>query len=209
MTIKQSAYDLGLVLKELGLTEIDYVLVGSSYGGAIVAEGLIHEYYKPPTTIVHDPMIKWPWEKSLNNVLLRIVPKFVLSAMRIFIAHIFTLGMKNKEQKERMIEFARGIEPWKFKGACLQNNKFNTFDDLKKIKEEVFVTTGPLDRYHPRIDYFNYSKEIPKGRFIFMDTPNNDRQLLAGIIGTEFAKQSKDEDIPGKIKQFEINLKRK
>ncbi|MCE7743148.1 MAG: alpha/beta hydrolase [Candidatus Heimdallarchaeota archaeon] len=209
MTIKHTAYDLGLVLKELGLTDKDYLLVGSSYGGSVVLEGLIHEYFSPPTTLVHDPIVKWVWEKSINNVLLRIVPKFILSVMRIFIAHIFTFGMKNKDQKERMIEFARGIEPWKFKRACLQNNKFNNFEDLKEIKEEVFLTTGPLDRYHPRIAYYNYAKEIPKGRFIFMDTPNNDRQLLAGIIGTEFAKQSKDEEIPDKIKQFEIKLKRK
>ncbi len=208
MTIKYTAYDVSLILKELGLNDKDYVLVGSSYGGAVILEGLIHGYLDPPTAIVHDPIIKWPLGRSIIKVLLRVVPKFILSSMRIFLAKVFTFGMKNKDQRDRMIEFTRGIEPWKFKKATFQNDKFNIFDDLKKIKKEVFLTTGPLDRYHPRIDYYNYSKEMPKGRFIFMDTPNNDRQLLAGIIGTEFAKQTKDEDIPESIKQFELKLER-
>ncbi len=208
MTINRTAVDLGVALKELGLEEKDYVLAGSSYGSTIILEALIHRYIDPPTVVVHDPIIKWIWDKSLNNILLRIVPKFILSFMRILIAHVFTLGMRNKEQRERMIEFTKGLEPWKFKRATLQNNKFNIFENLKNIKKEVFITTGPLDRYHPRIAYYNYAKEIPNGRFIFMDTDNEERQLLAGIIGTEFAKITKDADIPESIKQFEIKLER-
>ena len=208
MTIKYTAYDVGLVLKELGLVGKDYVLVGSSYGGAVVLEGLINGYFNPPTTLIHDPIVEWVYSKLIINVAFRIVPKFILSPMRILLAYVYTAGMKNKAQRDRMIEFARGIHPWKFKRATLQNNKFNIFDDLKKIKQEVFLTTGPLDRYHPRIAYYNYTKEMPNGRFIFMDTPDKDRQLLAGIIATEFAMQTKDDDIPESIKRFEIILER-
>ena len=209
MTITQTAYDVGVALENLGIANKDYVLASSSYGGAVILDGLINEYFDPPSTFVHDPIVKWIWEKSINNILLRVVPMSLLSILRMPIAYIFTAGMKNKANKMRMIEFARGIEPWKFKRCTLQNNKFNIFDDLKKIKNEVFINTGPLDRYHPRLDYYNYAKEIPKARFLFMNTADKDRQLLAGVIGTEFAKITKDEGLPKSLSQFEIRIQRK
>ena len=116
--------------------------------------------------------------------------------------------MKNKANRQRMIEFARGIQPWKFKSSTLGNNKMDMFDSLKKIKEEVFITTGPLDRYHPRIAYYNYAKQIPRGRLIFMNTPDTERQLIASIIGNEIVKITKVDGIPATIEQFEIDLER-
>ena len=202
MSVSQTAKDLGQVIENLGLKDKDFVLFGSSYGSSVILAGLIHGYFTAPTIVIHDPIVKWIWEKSINNVALRVVPKFILSALRMPLAHLFTMGMKNKTNKERMIEFARGIVPWKFKRVTLENNKMDMFDDLKKIKEEVFVTTGPLDRYHPRIAYYNYAKEIPKGRLIFMNTPDSERQLIAGIIGTEFVRVLKDDDIPKSIEKF-------
>ena len=208
MTITRTAYDVGVALKELGLENKDYVLASSSYGGAVILDGLINQYFNPPTTFIHDPIVKWVWEKSIINTLLRIVPMFILSILRLPIAYIFTAGMKNKDNRRRMIEFARGLQPWKFKKCTLQNNKFNIFEDLKKIKNEVFINTGPLDRYHPRLEYYNYAKEIPRGRFLFMNTDDEDRQLLAGVIGTEFAKVSKEEGLPEVLSKFEIKIER-
>ena len=208
MSVNQTAKDLGQVIENLGLKSKDFVLFGSSYGSSVILEGLIHGYFTAPTIVIHDPIIKWIWERSINNVALRVVPKFILSALRMPLAHLFTMGMKNKTNKERMIEFARGIVPWKFKRVTLENNKMNLFEGLKKIKEEVFFTTGPLDRYHPRIAYYNYAKEIPKGRLIFMNTFYSERQLITGIIGTEFVKVLKDDGIPKTIDQFEIALER-
>ena len=208
MTITRTAYDVGVALENLGLTKKDYVLASSSYGGAVILDGLINKYFDPPTTFVHDPIVKWVWEKSIINVMLRVVPKFLLNIVRIPIAYIFTIGMKNKANRMRMIEFARGLEPWKFKKCTLENNKFNIFEDLKKIENEVFINTGPLDRYHPRLEYYKYAKEIPNGRFLFMNTADEDRQLLAGVIGTEFAKISKEEGLPDTLSQFEIEINR-
>ncbi|NPD88347.1 MAG: hypothetical protein HGN29_06470 [Asgard group archaeon] len=208
MTINRTAYDVGVEIKNLGLANKDYVLASSSYGGAVILDGLINKYFDPPTTFVHGPIVKWIWDKSINDVLLRIVPMFLLNAIRIPIAYIFTAGMKNKINRRRMIEFARGLEPWKFKRCTLENNRFNIFEDLKKIKNEIFINTGPLDRYHPRLDYYNYAKEIPRGRFLFMNTADEDRQLLAGIIGTEFIKVAKNDGLPESLKQFEIKIQR-
>lgn len=208
MTVNQTAKDLGQAIENLGLKDKDFVLYGSSYGSTIVLEGLIHGYFTAPTIVVHDPMVKWVYDKSGYNIMLKVVPKFILSALRMPLARLFTMGMKNKANRERMLEFCRGIQPWKFKRSTLQNNKMNMIDELKKIKEEVFLTTGPLDRYHHRIEYYNYAKEMPRGRLIFMNTPDTERQLIAGIIGTEFMKITKDDDVPESIKQFEIDLER-
>ena len=208
MTITQTAYDVGVALENLGLTKKDYVLASSSYGGAVVLDGLINQFFNPPTTFVHDPIVKWIWDKSSNDLFLRIVPMFILNAIRIPLAHILTAGMKNRDNRRRMIEFTRELEPWKFKKGVLNNKKFNIFDDLRKIKNEVFINTGPLDRYHPRLSYYNCTKEIPRGRFLFMNTEDKDRQLSAGVIGTEFAKVTKEDGLPESLKQFEIEIKR-
>jgi len=208
MTVNQTAKDLGKAIENLGLKHKDFVLYGSSYGSTIVLEGLIQGYFTAPTIVIHDPMVKWVYDKSGYNIMLKVVPKFILSALRMPLARLFTMGMKNKANRDRMLDFCRGIQPWKFKRSTLQNNKMNMIDELKKIKEEVFLTTGPLDRYHPRIAYYNYTKEMPRGRLIFMNAPDTERQLIAGIIGTEFMKITKDDDVPESIKQFEIDLER-
>ena len=208
MTVNQTAKDLGKAIENLGLKNKDFVLYGSSYGSTNILEGLIHGYFTAPTIVIHDPMVKWVHDNPGYDILIKVVPQFILSALRMPLAHLFLMGMKNKANKERMLDFCRGIQPWKFKRCTLQNNKLNLFNDLKKIKEEVFFTTGPLDRYHLRIEYYNYAKELSKGRLIFMNTPDPDRQLIAGIIGTEFMKITRDDGIPESIKQFEIDIER-
>ena len=158
--------------------------------------------------IAFDPIVKWIFTKKPTEIFLAITPPFILSIFRTFLAKTYLRKVKNEAQKKRIIAFVQENEPWKFKKCTLQNRKLNFFHELKEIENELFIAHGPLDKYHPRSDYYDFVKEIPKGRFIFMKTADENRELLAGIIATKFAMVEKKDDIPEEIAEFEIKVKR-
>ncbi len=207
-TVDQCAQDLRDVIKYLGFANRDYVLHGSSYGGAIVLQSLIRRYINPPTAIVFDPIALWVYGGPIIHAIIQIIPPNILGKLRLLITRIALRSMKNKEQKKRMIEFIKGGDIIKFQRSTKQNRKFNIIDKLQRIDNEVFVFTGPLDKYHPRMAYYSYAKEIPKGRFFFMETEEKQRQLLAGLIATAFSKVSSDEGVPQILLPFEISIDR-
>jgi pimeloyl-ACP methyl ester carboxylesterase len=209
LTVKQSAKDLQQVLEQLDLLGKDYVLMGSSFGGAIILQALIDKLIDPPTIITFDPITKWVYGGFMIKFLNPIVPPFLMGILRNIIAKILLAGMKNKKQKRRMEGFAKGAQPWKFRKASMQNKSFDIQDRLSEIDNEILLFHGPLDRYHPRIAYYNYAKAMPNGRFFFMDTLDENRELLAGVVATEFAKVSSKRKIPSILQNFEIKINRR
>ncbi|HUT80187.1 MAG TPA: hypothetical protein VMZ29_03215 [Candidatus Bathyarchaeia archaeon] len=208
LTIKESANDLVKVIDFLGLNKRDYLLIASSYGGGIVFQALIDKQIDPPTIVVFDPIAQWVYTKKFTNFISLITPPFILGILRNLIAKIYLAKMENLAQKKRFIAFAKGTEAWKFRKCTNQNKRFDIRDKLSEITEEIAIFHGPLDKYHPREAYYNFAKAIPKGRFFFMDTADENRELLAGVVGTEYARLTKDEDTPETLKQFEIKIKR-
>ena len=207
-TYNQTAQDIGEAIKYLGLDKKDYVLFGSSYCGGIVMKGLIEGYFNPSTTVVFDPLCVWAFMKFLRNVILPITPNFVLSAARKIIAKIVMTGMKNEAQKERNMAFVEGAIPYKWKKANRHNRKINLAPELPKIKNEIFITHGPKDKFHPGYTFYDYAKLAPKGRFIYFNGPDEDRELIAGVMGTAFMNVKKEDGLPDILKPFEIDLKR-
>jgi pimeloyl-ACP methyl ester carboxylesterase len=203
-TIEESARDLQKAIKHLGLENKDYVLFATSYGGAIVLQAISEELINPPTVIVFDPAVKWVYSNAFTNFINFITPPLVLGVLRIIIARLYLLKMKNEAQKKRYMLKVKGIQAWKFRKCTHQNRKYDISAKLPSIEKDISIFHGPLDKYHPREEFYNYAKTLPKGRFFFMETDKNDRELLAGVIATEFAKITKVEDIPKKLLQFEI-----
>jgi pimeloyl-ACP methyl ester carboxylesterase len=207
-TYDQIAQDIGDAINYLGLKKRDYVLFGSSFCGGTIIKGLIEQYFDPPTTVVFDPLCVYAFLKFWINVFLPLTPVFVLSAARNIIAKIIMANMKNEAQKERNMKFVEGAEPFKWKKTNYQNRKIDLTPDLPKIKGELFLTHGPKDKFHPGQTFFNYSRLVPEGRFIYFNGPDEDRELIAGVLGTAFANVKKEDGIPDILKPFEIDLKR-
>lgn len=208
LAIKQSAVDLAVGIEHLGLDKKDYVLASASYGGGVVFQALIDKLIKPPTVVSFDPIAEWIYGFVLLNIFIQVTPGFILGLFRTLFAKMFLSRSKNQAQKNRMIAFVQGGEPWKFKRSTRQNLKWDIREELSKIDTEVFIAHGPLDKYHPRMAYYNFTKAIPKGRFVFMNTTDEDRELLAGVIATEFAKITKNDGLPKSLEQFEIKIER-
>jgi len=209
MTIKESANDLSLVLDALGLSKCDFVLCGSSYGGAIVLQALLDKKLQMhPTIILHDPIVKWAYTNAFTSFVNFIMPPFLMGALRKVIAKIYLAGMKNQAQKERFMNFVEENCPWKFRKSSHQNRKYDITDALATIDKEVFILHGPRDKYHPREAYLEYARKMPKGRFLFIDTPNEHREVMAGVVATEFAKVTKHDGLPKSLELFEIPIER-
>jgi len=207
-TMKQTAKDIAVAIDYLKLNQRDYVMVGTSYTGGAVLSGLIEGFFDPPTTMVFDPLCVWAYAKFWVNWLLPIMPSFILGALRFVFAKIIMTGMKNEAQKERNMDFIRGADPFKWRKACLDNRKLNLVPDLHKIKNEVIVVHGTKDKFHPGETFYKYAKLIPKGRFLYMDTSEADRELLNGIVGTALANITKEQQMPEILAQFEVDLGR-
>ena len=202
------AQDIAQGIKYLELNKIDYVLYGSSFNGGVVLKGLIEKYFDPPTTVVFDPLCVFDFLKFMRRIVLPLTPNFVLDGGRKIIAKFIMRNMENQAQKERNMAFVEGAVPYKWKKANIQNRKINLKPDLHKIKSEIFVTHGPKDKFHPGYTFYNYAKLIPKGRLLYLNGPDEDRELIAGIFGTAFMNVQKEQGLPDVLKPFEIDLKR-
>ncbi len=171
-------------------------------------KGLIEEYFNPPTTVVFDPLCVFNFLKFWINVLLPLTPAFVLGAARNIMAKMIMRGMKNEAQRERNMKFVEGAVTWKWKKANYQNRKIDLTPDLPKIKNEFFITHGPKDKFHTGQSFYDYAKQTPKGRFVYINGADEDRELIAGVLGTAFANVKKEDGLPDVLKQFEMDLKR-
>lgn len=206
LTIERSAKDINLAIKQLGLDKQDFVLYGASYCGGIILQGLIDKTIDAPTAIVFDPLCEWIYYKNLVRFL-SIFPVFVIRILRMLLARIILIGMKNQRQKERALDFVRGTETWKWKRASLQNFKYNNKERLQNITDDVFLFHGPHDRHHPSEIYEDIALRIPKGRYIYTPCEEDKRELMNGIIALKFAKVLKNDKIPKSLAQFEIKLR--
>ena len=90
----------------------------------------------------------------------------------------------------------------------MQNLSYDLTDTLKEIENEVFIFHGPKDKYHPEGTFEKVAEQIPRGRFFYMKTKDEDRELLAGIIATTFAKNENKTEVPESLQLFEVELNR-
>jgi hypothetical protein len=115
--------------------------------------------------------------------------------------------MKEKRQLERVEAVINDATFWKWKRAAHQVRNFEMYGKLHKINQEVFVVNDTEDYIHKAIDYPNIAHQIPKGRFLQLETHEKNREFVFGCVLGEFAKVSKDE-IPVSMKNFEVEIPR-
>jgi len=206
MSIDQNAKDLAQVINYLGLDKKDFLLFGTSYCGGIVLVGLANNYFTAPTIVIHDPIETW---KVQRRMLLPFfyIPPFILSFLKMPFARLFLLGLKNKAAKKRYLDFVRNATVWKWVRSGWHNFCFKIAKYLPLISEEIFILHGTKDRYHKDEVFMNIAKNLPRGRYFYMDSPNEFRELIVGIFALELAKKSQNEDISDSFKEFEYNLK--
>lgn len=204
-TVDQIARDVGKAINYLGLDKRDYLILGTCFNGGVVLHGILSGYFDPPTIIVFDPFTKWTQNRNLVKFLMPLMPPRVLGVMKFLFAKLILANMKNEAQKERNIDTVNSAVPWIWRKFSLQNINFDLTDELAKVKSEVFVFHGPKDKYHPEGTFLNVANSMPHGRYFYMETPDENRELLAGIIGTQFAYYEHTDAIPESLQAFEVS----
>jgi hypothetical protein len=205
LTMNQKAKDVGDALNFLGLNgEKDFVLMGPCWGGAVILQGLMDKSIKAPTILAVDPMHRLWYPQWMLDYVGPLLPVWLLYLMKPLLKWLKLRNMKEKVQKQRAEDLIKEAVMWKWKRAGFQCRHFELYGNLHKIDEEVFVFNATNDLIHDKRDYPKIAKEIPKGRFIYMETDESYRERMMGILGREFSKILNSEGIPSKFREFEI-----
>ncbi len=208
MSIDQLAKDLAEAIQYLGLKEKDFVLYGSSFSGGVILTGLLKEYFDAPTIAIHDPIKDWRAQKKLTYIF-RLFPPFVVKILKPLLAKIVLARMKNKFAKERYLDFVRNATVWKWRKTGIHNLKFDITAELSTINKEILLFHGPKDKFHSDEEFVQYARNLPKGRYIYMKSAPEFRELVVGISSLELSKITCDENIPKSLAVFEVDLERK
>jgi hypothetical protein len=208
ISIDQMAKDVGEAIKFLGLDDKDYVLMSASFAGGTMMHGLMKKYYDPPTSVVLDPFPKFVHNKVFVGLFFGLTPPFIVEIVKLLLMKIVTIGMKNESQKERIRNIVGGAVAWKWRKGLIHNLNFDMYPYFHKIENEVFQFHGPKDRYHPSEIYLKIGGLMPEGRLFYIKTKDEEREILAGAIGKEFTKVTKDDGLPKFFEQFEIKLEK-
>lgn len=206
--IPQIAKDIAEVIKYFKLEEKDYILMGACMGGGVILQGLINKDLNPPIAIAFDPFTKWRQNRILVRFFMPILPPFLFGLLKYLFAKVILANMRNEAQKRRNMDTVDAAIPWIWRKFSLQNLNYDLTDTLKNIENNVFIFHGPKDKYHPEGTFEKVAEKIPKGRFFYLKTKDEERELLAGIIATLFAKNENKNQVPETLQLFEVELNR-
>ena len=178
-TMSRKAKDIAVAIKYLGLDKKDFVLTGTCWGSAMIIQGLIDHTVSAPTVVLLDPMHYFAFSR-LVTFLCPIIPVPLLRLLKPILRKKRIGEMKEKRQLERVDAVINDATYWKWKRAAHQVRNFEMYGHLHKINQEVFIVNDTEDYIHKAIDYPNIAHQIPKGRFLKLQTHEKNREWVFG-----------------------------
>jgi pimeloyl-ACP methyl ester carboxylesterase len=207
--MSQKARDVQDVINHFKLNQRDFVLVGACWGGGIVLQGLIDGSIQAPTVVTIDPMHSlWGYTKWFLRFVVPFIPVFLLILFKFPLRWAKLRKMTEVRQKERAIQFVKNAVMWKWKKSAYQVRFFELFGNLGNVQRETIVVNGTSDAIHNPEDYPKIAKELPKGRFLRLNTNERNREFLMGLIAGQFAEITQNDKIPQKFAKFELTIER-
>ncbi len=207
-TMSRKAADIQLAIEALGLQERDFVLSGSCWGAAMILQGVMDDKIKAPTIIAVDPMHTIWYSKFVLKYVAPLVPAWVFGLLRPFLKRSKLRNMHEPVQRQRALDVIDAAVFWKWRKAGIQTHEFELYGNLHKIEEEIFVFNGTTDAIHDQFDYPRIATQLPRGRFIFMKTSEDQREWLMALAGLEFSKVHSSDKVPLVLQPFEKTLVR-
>jgi len=207
MSIQRKAIDIMQVIDYLKIDKDNYTIIGPCWASTIYLQGILDNNFEAKSILAFDPMHKLWFNKFLLN-LEPVIPAFVVVIFKPILMFFAFLGMKEKAQKERNQSFVRSSVMWKWKKAAYKVKDLELFGTLSSITQEILVFNATKDKVHNQEDYPKLAKEMPKGRFFFLNTIEVNRERIMCVIIKEFAKTDMKTNIPPILREFEKDLKR-
>ena len=211
LDLHQKAKDVADALDYLGLLDgRDFLLMAPCWGAAVLLTGLLDKRIKAPTIIVADPMHTLWFPKWVIRYIGPWVSPFIVEwVIKPIVKPILLGNMKEPVQKMRAETFIKEATIWKWRKAAIQVRSFELYDSAQDIHEHLFVLNGTIDKVHEQSDYPRLARLMPNSRFIFMNTTEDNRERLMGLVALEFSKVGASEDIPPVLREFEKEVQRR
>ena len=206
MDMSQQARDLDRAIEYLELKDQDFILFGSCWGASILLQGLIDKSLTAPTIVAMDPMHRLWYPKWVLKYVSPYLPVFILNLIKPIMKASALRGMNEKVQRQRAVDFIDKGDIGKWKKVAEAVTEFELFGNMSQVNEEVFVFNGTHDKIHDQKNYPKIARELPRGRFLSMETDESERTHLMGCVIKEFAGTSSGEGIPPKLAEFEQQL---
>jgi pimeloyl-ACP methyl ester carboxylesterase len=136
MDMDQFARDVADAIEQLGLgrdSKRDYVILGTSWGAAVLAHGLARGYLNPPTAVLFDPMPRlWikPW---IRKLLVPLFPVWFWNALKGIGRRIALAGMKEATQRARAEAVINSADLAKWKAAVRSIGDYDALDIISAI----------------------------------------------------------------------------
>jgi pimeloyl-ACP methyl ester carboxylesterase len=204
MSVSRSARDVQAAIDALGLNDgRDFALVGSCWGSAVILQGLIEAVIRAPTVVVVDPMHRLWFPDWVLRYVSPLLPVFVTRLIKPVLRRALLGDMKEKFQKQRIDLFIDQADVWKWKRSADAALNFELFGRLGAISREIFVFNGTTDKVHDQKDYPRIARELPKGRFVYMETGERERERLMSIACLEFSRVRAADGLPPALAPFE------
>lgn len=207
-TMSRKAADIQLVIDFLQLQDQDFVLMGPCWGAAVILQGLMDKSIHAPRIITVDPMHTLWFSKWFLKYIAPLIPASFFQLLRPIIKYFKLRNMHEPTQKQRATDFINSAVLWKWKRAAIQVRDFELYGNLSRISQEVLVLNGTQDAIHEQSDYPKIAAELPKGRFFFLKTGEENRERLMGLIAKEFATKDLVDGIPEMLNLFEKEIPR-
>lgn len=204
MSVPRMARDLSLVLEGIGLGQgRDFILAAVCWGATIVLEGLREGLLNAPTILACDPMHALWFPRWLLRWVTPLVPVPVVTALRPLVFRAMLGDMREPVQKQRVRDFVYRADVRKWKRAAEAARDVELMGRLEDVRQEVFVLNGTADKVHdPRV-YPLIARAMPRGRFLYMGTGEENRERLFGTAALEFARVASRDGLPPALAPFE------
>ncbi len=206
-SMDQQARDIQTAAQHLGLSDRDFVLIGTCWGSTMIAHGLARGIIDAPTLVLFDPMYALWFPKWILNIIAPVTPNWFWTAVKPIGKRIATWGMKEKTQRKRLESFIDNATVWKWKRTALQARDENLYDLVGSIQQEVFIINGIQDHIHDNAHYPRLAHLMPKGRFFYMKADESQREFLMGMASLKLAKIRAEEDPPAVFREFEKKIR--
>ncbi|MHA1442835.1 MAG: hypothetical protein ACTSPK_13390 [Candidatus Heimdallarchaeota archaeon] len=207
MSIEQMAKDVQDTFNFLDLPGKDFVFVTPCWGATIIFIGLLNKTIEIPSIVVFDPMHKL-WFNKFINTISPAIPVWFANIIKRPIKFFALLGMKEKAQKKRNAEFIDKADVWKWKNTAHAAKDLEMFGMFDGIKQEIIVFNATTDRIHSQEAFPKIARELPNGRFFFMNTEESLRERLMSGVMRELAAVDGKINIPPVLAEFEKKLYR-
>lgn len=185
--MRRIAADIGLAVARLGLDDGDYVLLGSSFGGAVVLEAVADGFVRPAVTVLYDPMPRLWIPRWIIRVAGPLVTPGVLSLVRPALKRLILAGMQEPTQRRRTERFIDEAELWKWRAAARRMNEWDLFDVAPAVWLPVDVVNGSTDRFHEGSVYPAVAEAIPSGRLVKAAVDEAEREHFIGAVASAYA----------------------